>query len=52
MVLLCVAPGPRDGLPDAETLEAVRGYTRLRTDRYGWIELNPDGEQMWVEAAQ
>jgi beta-lactamase superfamily II metal-dependent hydrolase len=32
-----------------ETLEAVQGYTLLRTDRNGWIELVTDGEQMWVE---
>jgi len=32
-----------------ETLEAVEGYTLLRTDQNGWIELSTDGEQMWVE---
>jgi len=30
-------------------LEAIKGYTLLRTDRNGWIELTTDGEQMWVE---
>jgi beta-lactamase superfamily II metal-dependent hydrolase len=38
-----------DGMPSKETLEAVEGYTLLRTDQNGWIELSTDGEQMWVE---
>lgn len=49
VVLLGVAAGDREGLPSAETLEAVQGYTLLRTDRNGWIELSTDGEQLWVE---
>ena len=32
------------GLPSPETMQAVEGYTLLRTDRIGWIELTPDGE--------
>jgi competence protein ComEC len=50
VVLLSVAAGDRDGRPSPETLEAVRDYSLLRTDRNGWIELTTDGEQMWVEA--
>ena len=42
--------GYRQGLPSPEILEAVQGYTLLRTDRNGWIELITDREQMWVEA--
>jgi len=49
VVLLSVAAGDREGLPDEETLEAVQGYNLLRTDRDGWIELIMDGEQMRVE---
>jgi len=30
-------------------LEAVEGYTLIRTDKNGWIELTMDGEQLWVE---
>ncbi len=30
-------------------LAAVEGYTLLRTDRNGWIELTTDGKQLWVE---
>jgi beta-lactamase superfamily II metal-dependent hydrolase len=47
--LLSVAAGNPRNLPDAETLESVDGYTLLRTDQNGWIELSTDGEQMWVE---
>jgi hypothetical protein len=39
----------RNDLPSFETLEVLQGYTLLRTDRNGWIELTTDGEQMWVE---
>jgi len=52
VVLLSVAHGDREGLPSPETLEAVKGYTLLRTDRICWIELTTDGGQMWVEAAR
>jgi beta-lactamase superfamily II metal-dependent hydrolase len=48
-VLLSVAPGDRDGLPAPETLDTLQGYTLLRTDQNGWIELTTDGRQMWVE---
>ena len=37
-------------LSNPETLEAVDGYTLLRTDRNGWVEISTDGEQMWVES--
>jgi len=49
VVLLSVAPGDREGRPDPETLEALEGYTLLRTDMNGWIEIETDGEKMWVE---
>lgn len=49
VVLLSVAGGDQRNLPDSETLEAVEGYTLLRTDQNGWIELTMEGEQMWVE---
>jgi hypothetical protein len=50
VILLSVAAGDREGRPDPETLEAVKDYTLLRTDQYGWIELTTDGKQMWAEA--
>lgn len=48
-VLLSVGAGDRQGLPSPETLEAVAGYSLLRTDQNGWIEISTDGERMWVE---
>ena len=50
VVLLSVGAGDKLGRPDPETLAAVEGYTLLRTDQNGWIELSTDGEQLWVEA--
>jgi beta-lactamase superfamily II metal-dependent hydrolase len=49
VVLLSVAVGDAQGRPAPATLQALVGYTRLRTDRNGWIELTTDGEQLWVE---
>ncbi|GAG82369.1 unnamed protein product, partial [marine sediment metagenome] len=49
MILLSVGAGDRDGLPSPETLAAVEGYTLLRTDHNGWIQLSTDSEQLWVE---
>ncbi|MDH5606452.1 MAG: ComEC/Rec2 family competence protein, partial [Anaerolineae bacterium] len=49
LVLLSVAAGDYSGLPDAATLQALQGYTLLRTDEHGWIELTTDGQQLWVE---
>jgi competence protein ComEC len=50
IVLLSVDAGDHEGLPSPETLEAIEGYSLLRTDQNGWIELSTDGEQLWVEA--
>jgi competence protein ComEC len=49
VVLLSVSAADREELPSPETLELLQGYTVLRTDRNGWLELSTDGEQMWVE---
>jgi competence protein ComEC len=49
MILLSVAAGDREGLPSLETLAAIEGYTLLRTDHNGWIDLSTDGQQLWVE---
>jgi competence protein ComEC len=49
VVLISVSAADKEGLPSPETLELLQGYTVLRTDRNGWIELTTDGEQMWVE---
>jgi hypothetical protein len=49
VVLLSVSAADKEGLPSPETLELLQGYTLLRTDRSGWIEMSTDGEQRWVE---
>jgi beta-lactamase superfamily II metal-dependent hydrolase len=52
MILLSVSAGDREGLPSPETLAEVEGYTLLRKDHNGWIQLSTDGEQRWVEVEQ
>ncbi|MEW5868082.1 MAG: ComEC/Rec2 family competence protein [Chloroflexota bacterium] len=49
VVLLSVSAGDAHGLPDPEVLDSLAGYTLLRTDRNGWIELSTDGRGLWVE---
>lgn len=49
LLLLSVASGDRNGLPNAEAIRAAAGYTLLRTDQNGWIHLSSDGKQMWIE---
>ena len=49
VALISVSAADRQELPAPETLELLQGYTVLRTDRNGWIELTTDGERMWVE---
>ncbi|HUG33195.1 MAG TPA: ComEC/Rec2 family competence protein [Anaerolineales bacterium] len=48
LVILNVAAGDIDGLPDGEVLETIKEYSLLRTDQNGWIEITTNGEQMWV----
>lgn len=50
LAVLSVAADDPFGLPDEATLERLRGYTLLRTDQDGWIEIVTDGTQMWVES--
>jgi competence protein ComEC len=49
VVLLSVAAGDPDGLPDPSVLDGLAGITLLRTDRNGWITLSTDGLDLWVE---
>ena len=46
VVLLSAGTGSQ---PDPEVMAALGGYTLLRTDRKGWIELITNSEQIWVE---
>jgi competence protein ComEC len=50
LVVISVAPADKDGLPSPETLDAVQGYSVLRTDVNGWVEVVTDGQRMWVSA--
>jgi len=48
LVVLSVDAADENGMPDGEVLDAVKGYSLLRTDESGWIEVATDGTQMWV----
>jgi competence protein ComEC len=47
--LISVDSGNLRGLPSPEALQALESRTVLRTDLNGWIEIETDGERMWVE---
>lgn len=49
LVLLSVASGDHNGLPDQDLLETLTGYPLLRTDQNGWIQVTTNGQQMWVD---
>jgi beta-lactamase superfamily II metal-dependent hydrolase len=48
LVVLSVDAADENGMPDSEVLEALDGFSLLRTDENGWIEITTDGTQMWV----
>jgi competence protein ComEC len=51
LVVLSVAAGDPNGLPSQEMLDALGdGYSLLRTDRSGWIDVSTDGFEMRVTA--
>ena len=50
LVILSVAAGDENGMPDPDVMESVKDYSLLRTDRDGWIEISTNGQQMWVNA--
>jgi competence protein ComEC len=49
LVILSVAAGDPNGLPNEVTLETVKDYPLLRTDYNGWIEVTTNGTKMWVK---
>jgi beta-lactamase superfamily II metal-dependent hydrolase len=49
---LSAAAQDASGLPSQETLDMLQGYTLLRTDLNGWVELTTDGKQVWVEVGK
>ena len=48
LVVLSVAAADQNGMPDGEVLDSVKGYSLLRTDQNGWVEITTNGTQMWV----
>ncbi|NOH01372.1 MAG: hypothetical protein HND47_05055 [Chloroflexi bacterium] len=48
LVVLSVAAGDPNGLPHQEVLDMLSGYSLLRTDRNGWIDVSTDGVEMQV----
>jgi len=50
LVVLDVAAGDENGLPDPDVLDALDEHSLLRTDRNGWISVITDGTTMRVEA--
>jgi beta-lactamase superfamily II metal-dependent hydrolase len=49
LTILDVAAGDPDGLPSEDVLKSLDGYSLLRTDHSGWIQVITDGESMRVE---
>jgi competence protein ComEC len=49
LIILSVAAGDPDGLPNEGTLEAIKDYPLLRTDYNGWTEVTTNGTEMWVK---
>ncbi|HEX9618424.1 MAG TPA: hypothetical protein VGA03_13510 [Anaerolineales bacterium] len=52
VALLNKAAGERGELPSLEALAALEGYTVLRTDENGWVQIETDGQRMWVEVGK
>jgi competence protein ComEC len=48
LVILSVAAGDENGMPDPDVMESVKDHALLRTDQNGWIEIATNGQQMWV----
>jgi len=49
LVVLSVSAGDPNGMPAQETLDNLEGYSFLRTDRNGWIDVSTDGNEMRVK---
>jgi beta-lactamase superfamily II metal-dependent hydrolase len=47
--LLSVGIKDSQGLPDRGLIDRLAGYSLLRTDQHGSIQITTDGVQMWVQ---
>lgn len=47
--LLSVGIKDSQGLPDRGLIDRLAGYSLLRTDQHGTIQITTDGVQMWVQ---
>ncbi|MFO8035530.1 MAG: ComEC/Rec2 family competence protein [Anaerolineales bacterium] len=52
LLVLSVAPDDPNGLPSPALLAEMAGYSLLRTDRHGWVEITTDGQRMWIDVAR
>jgi competence protein ComEC len=52
LALLPLAADDSSGRPDVETLDALGGYSLLRTDQHGWIHISTDGKQMTLQVGR
>lgn len=48
LIVLSVGAGDPNGLPSQEVLDSLEGFSLLRTDRNGWIDISTDGFEMRV----
>ena len=49
IILLSVGIKDSQGLPDRGLIDRLAGYSLLRTDQHGTIQITTDGQQMWVQ---
>ena len=49
LIVLDVAAGDPDGLPSQDVLDMLEGYSLLRTDRNGWVDVRTDGTEMRIQ---
>jgi len=49
IIVLSVGIKDSQGLPDRGLMDRLAGYSLLRTDQHGTIQITTDGQQMWVQ---
>ena len=46
--VVSVSSDDRQGHPSPALLRRMAGYSLLRTDLHGWVEITTDGKRMWI----